>query len=686
MTRSIYIPICLLIAGLLSAITSGRTATQPNIIFILADDLGYGDLGVFWQNKRKEMGKRAEPWHATPHLDRLAADGIILPHHYSAAPVCAPSRASLMSGLHQGHANVRDNHFDKALEENHNIATVLKAAGYTTACIGKWGLAGDAPAFPAHPLDRGFDDFFGILRHIDGHDHYPKEGPHRGPKQVWENRKEISANLDRCYTTDLYTARAKHWIARQRESANKKPFFLYLAYDTPHAVLDLPTQDYPAGMGMKGGLQWIGEPGEMINTAGGNIDSWIHPEYQNATWDHDHNPTTPETGWPDVYKRYATSVRRIDDCVGDLLQQLKDLDIDRNTLVVFTSDNGPSTESYLKEPYSPAFFESYGPFSGIKRDLREGGIRVGAIARWPAAIPAGASSDLPCGQWDWLATFAEAAGLPAPARTDGRSLIPTLIAKGVQRVPTIYMEYHVAGTTPAYLDFPHSARGNHRGQMQMIRNQQFTGLRFNMKNSLDDFKVFDVVNDPRQAVTISDPESSARMKGEVLRMRRRLADAPRPYDEVLIPPVNLESPIEGVLNHLIYQGKWPWIPDFGSLTPNAEGSSGRLTAKDMERAGPHGLRTHGYFRAPTDGEYTFYIKSEERAQLRLHQSLVIDHDFHHQTSWVSASIRLKTGFHPFCLDSCHASGGEASIQLECSGPNLPRQTITNPKLCATSKP
>lgn len=675
-----------IVGVLLMASASGsqeKLPPRPNVIFILADDLGYGDLGVFWQNQRRKIGDRSKPWHTTPQLDQLAAEGITLPHQYCAAPVCAPARASLLTGLHQGHANVRDNQFDKALEDNHNLATVLKAGRYATACIGKWGLAGNPPEFPAHPLHRGFDEFFGALRHTDGHEHYPKEGPYRGPKEIWENHREISASLDKCYTTDLFTARAKYWIANQHQAKPKQPFFLYLAFDTPHAVLELPTQPYPVG-----GLQWLGEPGHMINTASGAIDSWIHPDYANATWDHDQNPATPETAWPNVYQRYATSVRRIDDCVGDLLQQLKDLGIDRETLIVFTSDNGPSVESYLEEPYSPEFFGSYGPFSGIKRDIWEGGIRVGAIARWPAGIPAGRTSILPCGHWDWLPTLAEIAGLPAPARTDGRSLVPTLTTHGVQRTPDIYVEYHVNGATPSFSEFPATIRGRPRGHMQMIQKNHLTGLRINIVDDLTHFEIYDTTQDTGQSIDIAAQQGplQAQLKDEVLRMRRPLADAPRPYDQALIPSVSIKDPAEGVLGYMIYEGAWPWLPDFDTMEPITKGACSSLDPKPPERLQPHGLRLSGFFKAPTDGEYIFHLRSGNSAQLRLHQALVIDNDFHHTESWVSVSIRLKAGFHPLYLDTRHPTGQSEELQLECNGPDLPRQPIMNSKLCATETP
>src|ERR1035437_5716860 len=187
-----------LVARLFSglAMTNAIFAASPNILFILTDDLGYGDVGVFFQNARKASGIRSEPWHLTPQIDTLAGQGIQLSQYYCPAPVCAPSRASLLLGVHQGHANVRDNQFDKALEDNHTLATVLKRAGYATVAIGKWGLQGrgaNPAAWPAYPTKRGFDDYFGYVRHADGHEHYPKEGLYRKPKEVWENEREISS-------------------------------------------------------------------------------------------------------------------------------------------------------------------------------------------------------------------------------------------------------------------------------------------------------------------------------------------------------------------------------------------------------------------------------------------------------------------------------------------------------------
>lgn len=443
-----FLLLLLAISAFAQSKTNPTKPAKPNIIFILVDDMGWGDVGAFWQQQRMKANDRSEPWQFTPAIDAIAQNGAMLTHHYCAAPVCAPSRASIMLGVSQGHSNIRNNQFDKELQDTYTMSSVLRQAGYSTSLVGKWGMQGanaEGPNWPAHPLNRGFDYSYAYMRHIDGHEHYPVEGIYRGKKEVWENRTEVSAGLAKSFTTDLWTAKAKEVIKQQ---ANKdKPFFMYLAYDVPHAVLELPTQAYPKGGGLKGGLQWLGKSGNMINTASGTPDSYFHPDYAKATWDHDKNPATAEVPWPDVYKRYATLCRRIDDGVGDIMQLLKDLKIDQNTLVVFTSDNGPSIESYLKENYEPVFFNSFGPFDGIKRDVWEGGVRMPTLVQWSGTIPANQVLTQPSALYDWLATFADAAQTPAPARTDGVSLLPSLTGKGTQKPSLVYIEYENNGTT-----------------------------------------------------------------------------------------------------------------------------------------------------------------------------------------------------------------------------------------------
>lgn len=671
----------LLLFGLLTVSTGSvlpaADAPRPNIIFVLCDDLGYGDVGVFFQNIRAIKQDRGEPWHITPNIDQIATAGIQLPHHYCPAPVCAPSRASLLTGLHQGHANVRDNQFDKALENNHTIATVLRESGYATAAIGKWGLQGDdAENWPGHPLNRGFDSFYGYIRHRDGHEHYPKEGIHRGSKEVWENRTDVSADLDRCYTPDLFTARAKHFIAEHQGTEPDQPFFLYLAYDTPHAVLSIPTGPYPPGGGTDGGLQWQGQPGQMINTATGEPDSYYHPDYATATWDDDQDAATSEVPWPDVYKRYATLVRRMDDCMGDILKQLEDLQIDQNTMIVFTSDNGPSKESYLKENYDPDFFNSFGPFDGIKRDCFEGGIRVGALVRWPAQIRSGQTSNQPSMFCDWLPTFADLAGVPTPARTDGVSLVPTFTGSGEGRNRPIYIEYFNGGKTPAYSEFHRSHRGRQRRQMQFLRIGDRVGVRYNIKSHEDDFEIYDIIADPQQTQNLASEHAALQqtMKDTAIRMRRPGGGVERPYDEVLVPALEAVDVVPGV-EWKAYEGKYPWVPQLSRLPESAAGTAASPDAHERNGSAEGAILYTGYLDIPSDGEYTFYLTADAAACFRIHQAQVIDADFgYHPGDEVSARVRLQSGIHPFHLHAIHRHA-DATVSLQWSGPGIKKQAI-----------
>ncbi len=652
-------------------------ATPPNIIFILTDDLGLGDVGVFFQNARRAANDRAEPWHLTPQLDRMAAEGVQLRQHYCPAPVCAPSRASLLLGVHQGHANVRDNQFDKALENNHTLASVLKGAGYATACVGKWGVQGKRDdalpnRWPAHPLSRGFDSYFGYIGHNAGHWHYPKEDG----QVLLDGATDVTTNFDRCYTTDLFTARAKKWIVDQHAAKPQQPFFLYLAYDTPHAKLQLPPGTFPVGAGARGGVQWLGTPGHMINTADGTPDSFTHPDYATATWDHDRDRATPEQPWPDVYKRYASDVRRIDECVGDLLQLLKDLRIDDNTLVVFTSDNGPSKESYLKENYDPGFFNSFGPHDGIKRDLWEGGIRVGALARWPGQVPRGRVSEEPSQFHDWLPTFAELAGVPSPARSDGVSLVPTLTGRGTQMPSRVYVEYSQNQRTPPYEEFAPIHRGRVREQMQALRVGDFMGVRYQIKEHAAPYEIYNVVTDPQQTNNLARLPAFAalqqQMHDTVLRVRRPDTQAKRPYDNEFVPAVKTSNIISG-LEWRAFEQSTPWVAKLDDVKPTATGTGGEVSPGVTKNA--DALLFTGYLEVPSDGEYTFHLTANSGALLRLHEATVIDADFGHAASdEVSGAIRLQAGRHPFRL-YYRRSAAAPALKLQWSSATLPRQDV-----------
>jgi arylsulfatase A-like enzyme len=651
----------------------------------------------------------------TPQLDRLASTGAKLTHHYTAAPVCAPARASLYSGRHQGHANVRNNQFDKALADNHTVATVLREAGYATSLFGKWGLQGyaegGAPNWTAHPLNRGFDFYFGYIRHVDGHEQYPKEAPIRNRdntqprrrsaahgedndanpaifgKEVWENRREISDTLDKCLTTDLFTARAKRWIVDHRTSRPDQPFFAFLSLATPHAAIEIPTMAYPEGGGLNGGLQWTGEPGRAINTAGGTINSWLHPEFANATYDHDANPSTPEVAWPDVYRRYATSVRRIDDAVADLTKLLQDLGIAENTLIVFSSDNGPSLESYLTEPFSPEFFGGFGPFDGVKRDLWEGGIRTPTIAHWPGRIPSGRVVEAPSGQWDWLPTFAELAGTTAPALADGVSLMPALEGKPFSRgTSPMYFEYFNNARTPNYQAFEASRRGGIRQEMQAVRVNELMGVRYNVASANDDFQIYNVVTDPKQTRNLAGDPSLAplqrQMKALALQSRRPDETAPRPYDNAPVPAVSADNLAPG-LTWRRFDGDFPWVPSTDALGQAASGTSDSLDPKPAlaGATGPAAVESIGYLRVPVDGDYTFTFSTDTGAIVRLHTAVLFDCDVGYTPGEIrSETARLEAGLHPIRIVTRHADTAKAALDFKWSGPGFAARPIASDDL------
>jgi len=659
-TRLSLLFLCwLLTATTLSAAT--EPASKPNIIFILLDDMGWGDLGVLHQNLSKHPKR-----HHTPMLDAMAAEGMQLRAHYCPAPVCAPSRSSLLSGVHQGHAEVRDNQFDKALADNHTLATVMKAAGYRTWLVGKYGLQGAKNGqdddftpedWPAYPTKRGFDAFYGYVRHRDGHLHYPAhEWPlgdspaHRTPKQVWHNEREVSSGLAGCYTTDLFAARSKDWIIDHVRKNQRDPFFLYLAFDTPHAALQLPSVPFPAGKGLTGGLHWTNEPGRMINTAGGAIDSFRHPDYTGR-------------GWTDVEERFATMVRRIDEAVGDLLQTLRDLGIAENTMVVLSSDNGPHHEAYLQNArYTPESFQSYGPFDGTKRDVWEGGIRVGTLAWWPGTIPAGATSDRPSQFHDWMPTFAAAASNPPPARTDGVSLLPTLTGTAGQREGQVYVEYVQGSRTPAYQDFDPHKRNRKRGQMQVVFLDGYKGVRLDIENHQTPFAIYDLAVDPKEQHDLAGtaPKFAAlqqRMHDRVLQIRRPNPSAPRPYDKAPIPAITT-SQQEGWLVET-FTGPFPYVPDVAECKVATSTRSDNLTAKAVGGA----VRFSGIFVAEQTGLYKATLTTPTRAFVRIHDAALIDadHGFHAGDDYVT-TVRLEAGLHPVRVTAL--AEGDVSLELD----------------------
>jgi len=382
------------------------STTRPNIIFILADDLGYGDLGCYGQAKIK-----------TPNLDRMAAEGMRFTQFYSGATVCAPSRCALMTGLHTGHCYIRGN---KEIQpegqepipaNSFTVAKLLHQAGYATGLIGKWGLGG--PGSTGVPTRQGFDYFFGYLCQRKAHNYYPAYLWRNETQVPLKNEVPMKDDTDQGWATkkveyshDLLAADALKWVESQRG----KPFFLYLAVTIPHANNEL-TRDTGAGQ-------------EVPNLG----------PYQ-------------DTDWPAPSKAYAAMVTRLDADVGRLMALLKKLGRDEQTLVIFTSDNGPQREG----GNAPEFFASAGPLRGIKRDLYEGGIRVPFIARWPGKIKAGSVSSQLGYFVDFMATAADLAGAAPPKNLDSLSLLPTLLGQPEKQKQHeyLYWEFHENGLAQA---------------------------------------------------------------------------------------------------------------------------------------------------------------------------------------------------------------------------------------------
>ena len=652
---------------------STNVGNKPNIIFIYVDDLGYGDLGKFWQNQISGDRKMV-----TPNLDVLANEGAMLTHHYTSAPVCAPARASLLEGLHQGHSSVRDNHFDKPIKEGLTMAEMLHKSGYRTLHVGKAGVAGirgdnEEPspiALEAHPLKRGFDQFYGYLYHIQGHQHYPQNGKTIQKAYFTDGYTNILEGTDLTYTTDVFTAKSKQWIMDHESKRSDQPFFLYLAYDSPHAILQVPTQKYPAGGGVKGGVQWTGASSEtpLVNTASGVRDSYIHPDYVNKNWN-------------ETEKRHAGMIRRIDDAVGDLVQLLKDLNIDKETLIVFTSDNGPHNEGGHGGKYvqDPEFFQSYANMNGVKRDLWEGGIRMPTISRFPGVIHEHSVVTFPSGQWDWMATFADLAEVAIPAYTDGVSLMPSLTQNNINQVANHYLygEYNVAGKTPSYKDFETSKQGRARGQMQFIRMGDYKGVRYDIKGHYNTpFEIYNVVTDERESKNLASsmPELQQLMLDKVLQARRRTASVVRPYDLELIPSVKLSKATKG-LHKKIFSGKHDWVPNFDLITPKKASFSKRIDMKAKGLTSELGLSYSAYIKIPEDGAYTIYMESASKCHVMLHDIHLLDNDFIYSTEEQSEKVYLKAGYHPIRIFYQQNDNVLPTISLKIEGPKMAKMAI-----------
>jgi arylsulfatase A-like enzyme len=431
-------------AGALTATIPGcRTwpivkSPRPNIVLILADDLGYGDLGCYGQ---KEI--------ATPNIDRIAKEGLIFTDHYAGSTVCAPSRCALMTGLHTGHCWIRGNALIPLRPSDVTVAELLKKAGYTTGIIGKWGL-GEAGT-TGIPNKKGFDYWFGYLNQRHAHNYYPEflwrnqekiavEGNQLPPESSVEDRiGGWGESINKVtYSPDLFTKEAMAFVEQNSDFAKParptggatpdkkdRPFFLYLAYTVPHANNE------------------AGQNGMEVPSLGQYADK----------------------DWPAPQKGHAAMITRMDADIGKLMAKLKKLGIDDNTLVMFSSDNGPHKEG----GGDPNFFKSAGPLRGYKRDLYEGGIRVPMLARWPGKIKAGSKTNHISAFWDFLPTCCELVGIETPKGTDGISILPTLLGEPQKQKKHefLYWEFH------------------EQGKKQAVRIDDWKGVRLNVAKNPD---------------------------------------------------------------------------------------------------------------------------------------------------------------------------------------------------------
>ncbi|MFN7138274.1 MAG: arylsulfatase [Limisphaerales bacterium] len=410
--------------------------SNPNIIYILADDLGYGELGSYGQKLI-----------STPRLDQMAKEGMLFTQFYAGGTVCAPSRSVLMTGQHQGRTRIRGNAGNRPVtatylrEEDFTIAELLRGQGYKTAVIGKWGLGNFGAAEAGLPTRQGFDYFFGYLNHTHAHNHFTDH--------LWRNEEKVKipnevkaigkagggyATKQTTYVEDLFCDEAIAFVKQNKE----KPFFLYWSMVVPHAN------------------------NERRSALGDGANVPDYGPYENKDW------PTPNKG-------HAAMITRMDEHVGRMLDQLRTLGLAENTLVLFSSDNGPHKES----GHDTQLFKPSGPLRGFKRDLTEGGIRVPHIAWWPGKIKPGSVSAHVGYSGDLMATAAELANAKNPPQTDSISFLPTLLGNSKKQAAHefLYWEFHERGFSQAVL---------YQGRWKAIRSQRLNAPLelYDLKNDL----------------------------------------------------------------------------------------------------------------------------------------------------------------------------------------------------------
>jgi arylsulfatase len=431
----------LMLAGCAS--TPAPTLRSPNVVLIVADDLGWGELGCYGQRKIR-----------TPRIDALAAEGVRFTQFYSGAPVCAPSRCVLLTGRHNGHGAVRDN-FEVQPEGQMDLpasevtlAEVLRERGYATGCFGKWGLS--APHSEGHPNAQGFDEFYGYICQRQAHDFYPDH--------LWRNRERVE--LDRAqYSHDLIADAALEFVRAHRE----QPFFLYVPFTIPHLALQVPDDSLAEYVGI-----------------------WNDPPYTGGKGYKPH--PTPRAA-------YAAMVTRMDRDVGRIVDLLAELELANDTLVLFTSDNGPTYDRLGGS--DSEFFESSAGLRGFKGSVYEGGLRVPLVARWPGHIPAGSTCTQPAGFVDVFPTLASECGAATPSALDGESLATSL------RDPSV-----ASRTRPLYWEL-----AGYGGQ-QAARVGDWKAVRRDMKKGNERIELYDLAADPGETrdLALERPEVLAQLR------------------------------------------------------------------------------------------------------------------------------------------------------------------------------
>lgn len=415
----------LLSSAFFAGLAYSETNTRPNIIYILADDLGYGDLGCYGQTTL-----------STPNIDRLAAEGMRFTRHYAGNTVCAPSRGVLMTGLHTGHGRIRGNGDWVLPDEDLTLPKVLKRAGYSTACFGKYGIGKSNSE--DDPRRKGFDEFFGYVDTSHAHNFYPSFLIRNGERVALDNvqipgsgkgghegKGVASAEGRKQWAPGLISEEMHRYLEARK--GDRSPFFLYYALNLPHANNEAGKSS-PLGHG---------------------LESPTYGEFS-------------AKDWPDVEKGFAQFMRFVDNEVGGILKAVQKLGMEEDTLIMFSSDNGPHAEGL----HDAKFFRSNGGLNGIKRALTDGGIRVPFIARWPSKVKASSVSEHVSGFQDVLPTLAELTNVPVKSECDGLSLVPTLLDKGTQRRhPYLYWNFDEQGGKAAVLKWPwklihHNTSGN----------------------------------------------------------------------------------------------------------------------------------------------------------------------------------------------------------------------------------